>query len=96
MKRRIRILVVLASVLAMMTLSVGTAYADHGTDAHGNPAPPFEDAVGKSGKDATATTPVDAPVGTALGFPVPGTHPGIVNGNFNGIDNNPNCPAHYP
>ena len=81
MRRRLRILIVLASTFAMvLMLNVGVALADHGENAQR-----FEGATGLS---------VSAPVGTALGFPDPGTHKGL-SGNFNGIDNNPNCPAHY-
>ena len=74
MKRRVRILVVLASVLAMMTINVGAAYADHGTHA-----PPFEEADGLVGPAATATTPVNAPVGSHILGDTPG-HPGADNG----------------
>ena len=90
----------------VLMLNVGVAFATHGE----NPNSPFAAAEANDGATQTsprtgaelngpaadgALTPGAIPVGSALGFPVPGTHPGIVNGNFNGIANNPNCPAHY-
>ena len=106
MKRRLRILVVLVSTVAMvLMLNVGVALADHGD----NPNSPFVAAEDNDGATQTsprtdevlsgpradaALTPGAIPVGSALGFPFPGTHPGNT-GNFNGIANNPNCPAHY-
>ncbi len=80
MKRRLRILVVLVSTVAMvLVLNVGVAFA-HPDNA------PFTDDV----NDAV----VVAPVGSVL-EPSVGVHPGL-NGAFVGIDNNPNCPLHYP
>ncbi len=89
MKRRIRILVVLASVLAMMTVNVGAALAvDDG------PSPAFGTEVGDA--------PSPVPVGSHLLAPdapgAPGAENGFLNDSSNAIvaiANNPNCPAHY-
>ncbi len=90
MKRRVRILVVLASVLALMTVNVGAALAvDDG------PSPAFGTEVG----DAPSPIPVGSHL---LGDPAPPGNPGAVNGFGNtnssagdAIAHNPNCPAHY-
>jgi len=84
MKRRLRILVVLVSTVAMvLVLNVGVAFA-HPDNA------PFTDDV----NDAV----VVAPAGRNLVDEAEPGHPGFLNGNFGrpgGIANNPNCPAHY-
>ncbi len=83
MKRRLRILVVLVSTVAMvLVLNVGVAFA------HPDSAP-FTDDVA----DAVRTPP---PVGSHIFSPQAPGHPGFLNGEFSGIDNNPNCPLHYP
>ena len=81
MKRRVRIVVVLASVLALMTINVGVASADHGTDAHGNDAPAFQPADDNnvSPPADASLTPGAAPVGSHILGDVPG-HPGADNG----------------
>ena len=107
MKKLLRRLIVIAGVTGMvMALNMGVAWAHHG-DA--NPNSPFAEAeaIADAGVDdglppphvdAALTTPGSAPVGTALGCPNPGTHPGCVNMSPQvviAITHNPNCPRHY-
>ena len=76
MKRRLGRLLVFAGVVGLLlVLNVGVASATHGENAE-----PFEVADTLVGPAATATTPVNAPVGShILGADTPG-HPGADNG----------------
>lgn len=80
MKRRLRVLIVFAGTIAMVMALNVGAAFAHPENA------PFTDDI--------ADAVVFAPVGSVL-QPGVGTHPGN-NGAFVGIDNNPNCPLHYP
>ena len=102
MKRRLRILVVLISTVAMvLMLNVGVALADHGN----NPNSPFAAAENNDVNPVAdaSLTPSPFPVGqNALGLDptTPGPHPGQFKGFVTGnaiaaIARNPNCPAHY-
>jgi hypothetical protein len=79
-KRRLRRLIVFAGVLGLVMAMNVGAAFAHPENA------PFTD-------DPNGAV-VFAPVGSVL-QPSVGTHPGN-NGAFVGIDNNPNCPLHYP
>jgi hypothetical protein len=95
MKRRLRVLIVFAGVIAMvMALNVGAASA-HDAD---NPNSAFYEAEHKSD---VMLTPSPKPVGSHLLDPAAPGHPGSENGFQSdseaqeNIWRNPNCPAHY-